>query len=370
MPKHTVLILRASDGEPLAEVPHTGLSITRVLTGMGGCEFSIPLGSGKTLRSLLGPGQGREVAVIRTNGSDVRCVFDGPLVSTERGLTGEVKVTAADPGWYLNQRVTEGARNYGRNVLAVVKDLVDTAMGVPPRDPKPNGLLYRLTVDPISGGPVKRWAIGVTDRLPIMDMITDLSDDDTGGFDYRWDYGYVPEGMVVSRVLRLGHPTLGVNRPDVIVEPPHMLAFSDVERIDRAATRVHVLGAGAGKGRRRAVAVNAPAHTAGLPLLETAVERTNVNNQATLNGMANAYRRILAPPTRVIQTTHRIVETGGLGLTFDSASLGDTVRVRVYAGDDQLDMTRRVVAETFTFATDGEESVQWTYNDPTDTVVS
>lgn len=364
--RHTVLILRASDGEPLEEVPANGLTIGKVLTGMGGCTFSLPV-SEKSSRALIAPGQGREVAVIR-NGTT--CIFNGPILNTRRSLEGTVAVQAADPGYYLSRRTTDGPRNYGRNVLAVVKDLVDTALGVPPRFAKPNASLYRLTVDPISGGPVKRWAIGSRDRLPIFEMIQDLADDDVGGFDFRWDYTYTPVGQSVSRIFRLGHPTLGVDRPDAIVEPPALLEFSDTEGIERAATRVHVVGAGTGKGKRLASAVNTGAHNAGLPLLESVIERTNVSNQATLNGMANAYRRILNPPGRLIETTHRVsggAAEGGLG--WGVADLGDRVRVRVYASGEELDIRRRIVAETLNVSDDGEENLSWIYNDPTEDVI-
>lgn len=355
---YRVLILRASDGEALGEVSANDLTWTNVLTGMGSCTFTLPLGDPKGDRSLIGPALGREIAVVRDN---VSVEFHGPIVSTVRS-TEQVEVTAADPGYYLSRRVTEGARNYGRPVLDAVRNLVEMATGaVPGGSPKPSAGLYRLTVDG-SGGPKKVWQIASSDRLPILDMIGDLADDDPGGFDYRWDYPWQPSGMVVSRSLRLRAPTIGVDRrTDVVLEPPSLTSYTDTEGLERAANRVIVLGSGEGKKQLIGTSVNAGSLNSGLPLLETVVERTNVRAQTTLNNMATQYRRLLAPSFRIVEAQYRAG-----ALAYRTADLGDTIAVRL--GGSLLD--RRIVAETVSVSDEGEEQVKWTFNDPTTLAVS
>lgn len=357
-----MLLLRAKDGEPLAELPYSDLAYGLVLTGTGSCSLSLPKGSAQAARDLIGPGLGRELAVIRNDGA---CVWNGPLIATQRTLE-TVTLTAADPGWYFLKRVTEQARNYGRPVLDAVADLVAMAQSATPNTPKPKAFatLYRLTAQ-ASGGPVKRWAINSTDRLPILDVIGDLADDEAAGFDWRWSFGYQRNGMLVSRTWAFAFPTIGTDHGNkIVVEPPHLLEYEEVEDMARAANRVHVLGAGSGTGRRRAFANNGTHGNIAGVLYEVAVERSNVTNQATLQGMANAFRRTLNPPTRTITTTHQPTATGAL--TYDAIQVGDTVRVRA----SDVDLRRRVVAMSVAVSNDGAERVTLTYNDPTDEVTS
>lgn len=363
MPDYAVLVLRASDGEALAEVPANSLTYSGVMTGTGTCEFTLPALDPKVLDlTLLRPGHGREVAVIR----DGRCVWNGPLIKRTRTASPDVQFVAADPGWYFVKRVTEGARNYGRPVLDAVRNLVEMATGLPANaTSKPaQAALYRLTMDGV-GGPTKRWSIASTDRTPILDVIGDLADEDVAGFDWRWRYDYNPVGMLVSRVWEFAHPTIGVDRSnDVILQPPHLLDYTEDEDLTRAANRVHVLGAGTGTGRRRAVSVNTSNLNGSGVLWEETVDRTNVANQSTLNGMANAYRRTLAPPVRVMGSTHTPAAQGGLA--YGSALLGDTVQLLLPG----LSLRRRVVAQTVTVTDTGGETIAWTMSDPADEVVT
>lgn len=369
-------MLAARDGEALAEIPASGVSFSSVLTGEGAFECALPF-EHPSAGALVDPGAGREIAVIREDGGGARCVWNGPLISTRRAITGEggtVTVAARTPGWYLSKRVTEGARAFRRPVFAAVSNLVDMAQGInrPPLSTnsatKHTGALYRFDNSPRDGGPEKAWTIGGADRLPILDVIADLADDDAAGFDYRWEYGYQPTGHVITRTMRLGAPTLGTDRAaDFRLEiGAGLTSIEDEADVSRAANRVHVLGAGTGGGSRRANSVNTGQINASGVLLEEAVERTNVASQAVLDGMARAYRRQFAPATRVITAT--FVPTPRLPYGF--ADVGDTIRVRVRVGSESVDLRRRIVAITTTVDDAGLEEVALVLNNPLDEVVT
>lgn len=368
MPTYRTFLLRASDGEPIAELPANGLTVTKVLTGIGMCEFSVPAYSGKGTRDLIAPQQGREIAVVR---NDTHCVFNGPLIKTVRDVEGNAQVTALDCSYYLQRRVTEGARAFNRPVLAIVSNLFDMALGrnIPPLSTnsptKPNGRLYRYENTPRDGGPVKKFSIGSTDRFPILEVLGDLADDDVGGFDWRWDYGWNAD-QTVFRTFRLGQPMLGVDRPSAIVEPPALSEFSDTESFERAATRWHVLGAGTGTGAKRAFGTHNGLHAAGMPLLESVADKTNINDQATLDAIV---RQLLRTPERILTSTIRYRDSRtDAGILFGDVDLGDTVRVKVAAGDQFIDIRRRVVAETLAIGDDNAEFATWTFNNPLDEV--
>lgn len=373
MATYRYLILRGRDGEPLGELPASNVQYAEALTGDSSFTCDLPFEHPNARDSLIGPGLGREIAVIRTAapGSAPACVFNGPITAVRRSFDGgsaSTSIAARSPLYYLSRRVTEGPRNYSRPVLAAVDDLIKTAQGIAPRAAKPSGALYRFTSTPLTGGPVKRWSIGGADRTPILDVIDDLADDDVGGFDYRMEYSYVAAGMQVSRLLRLGVPTLGVNLNAAYVLEPGagLLSFTDEQDTARAANRVWVLGAGTAKGSRRSVAVNTSNLNGSGVLLEQTVERTNVADQNTLNSMARAFRKTLAPPSRVISAEYR----AGARLPFQLGELGDTIRVRVVAGGEAIDIRRRIVGRQVSVDDNGEEKIAIVFNDPVDEVVT
>lgn len=359
MAVHRVLVLRASDGQPLEELPAADLRYSEVLTGMGNCSFTLPLSHPKAARTLIGPSYGREVAVIR---DDTTCVFNGPITTTVRDLDqASVTVTARDPGWYLTRRFTDSPANYKREPFAIVRSLVQKGT-----TGKPNGALPRFYVSQNSSGYGNvNFLVGSTERTPIMQAIGDLADDDAHPFDYKWVYTYSRANVYVDRTLSLA-VSHGTEHLDLtLTSQAGLTVLQDTESIETATNRVQVLGASVGKARKRATATNSASLNAGLPLLELPLDRTNVKDQAHLNGIASTYRRLLAPSVRDFQTEHVTSQV----LPARSLLLGDTVRVQVMSGGEQIDERRRVVQIATTVDEGGEERVTLTYNSPTDVTV-
>lgn len=354
----TIFAHDSRSGEPLAELPVEEPVIEEVLSGISTFTWTLPLYNEMSARKICAPWL-REVTVVRDLGMSGGNViaFHGPIVARVPSLEQQtVSLSAADPMAYFAKRVTEHGRKYSREQFSIVRSLMADAMA------KTGGSLYRLTVDPGSSGVNKALNVGGTERRYVADVIEELSQDANSGFDYRWDYTWHNLSQrQVARRLTLGYPTIGRNLESTVTveETADLVDIADPEDGLVAANRVHVLGAGTGTKRLRAVSNSGSSLNAGYPLLETVVDRSDVKEQTRLNGIAAALRNALLPGTRGVSTAHSV----GPHFPYGRVDLGDRIRVKVNEGTEQVNVARRVVAITTELTSD---IVRFNYYDPAD----
>lgn len=342
-------------GEPLGEVDLRKPKVVDRLSETSTLTGTLSLDDPKCRRAWTGCWT-RELTAVR----DGVVAMHGPITARRRSRNSrELDLTASSPHAYFKRRVTEHARNYNREQFSIVRSLCTDAMA------KTGGNLYRVVLGTSSSGKTVRLSVGGTERLYVADVIEDLAEDADIGFDFRWDYTIAnaagPTQHNVTRYLTLGYPAIGrdLSLSRVIEDNWDLDELTDEEDGSTAANRVHLLGAGTGTKRLRAVGNSGASLNAGYPLLETVLDRSEVKEQARLDGMAKHAVQALKPGQVVLSTVHRISPS----LPYGAVDLGDTVRVKTTLGGDTLDLRRRVVV----IETDPEkDTVQFAYFSPQD----
>lgn len=319
MPDYRYILVDASSGTNIDEIPLTVSSFSRVLNGVGSLTGTIPLDHSKALpTSLRGD---REITVLRDNA----VVWNGPITVTDDGdlQSRTVTVTAREASWYLGKRTLEVNKNYNADVYYIVRNLIaymTTKQGA--GSTNINAALPRFFVSPATGTSGTTRAVHYYGgaRHTIADIIDDLVADPTTGLDYRMDYATGSTRQQCKRTLTLGSPSLGVARAQLLTE--HVLAnYGKTEDRERAATRVHVIGSG-----YTSTAQNTGSVTNGDILIEAVTDRSDKSNHAFLDDFARDFRYRAQPPVST-QTVTYIPTVGGLEFGF--ADLGDTVNIQI-----------------------------------------
>ena len=340
----------SNSGAPLAELALSNVSIEDVLSGTGTLTGSLDLYDPMSSRAYCAPWL-HEITATR----DDVIAFHGPIVSRiPRTKEGVIEFAAATPQAYLYKRFTEGARTYKKEQFQIIRDMITNATA------KTNGALYRFAATTNNSGVTVSMTMGGSERQRVSDLIENMSKDAAGQFDFRWDYAWFNfAAHTVTRTLTLGYPLLGrdLSTARVVESSTDLVELVDVEDGMRAANRVHVMGAGAGVKRLRAVGVSANSIGHGYPLLEEAFDHTEVKSQSALQGIANHIVGNIVPNTRHFTSTHTI----SAEMPFGFVDLGDTVQMNIKVGVEQFSAKRRVVKIT----TDPQLNQQtFTYIDP------
>ena len=323
MAVYKYLLVDASSGTNLGELPLDVSSFSYVLNGCGQLTGTIPLDHPMaTYQNLLGD---REVTVLR---DDVP-VWNGPITLPEGQFsTRTVTITAREPTWYLGKRTLEVNKNFNADLFYIVRWLVNymttkTGSG----GSNINAALPRFSVSPSgNAGQAKQVRYYGSARHTIADIINDLVADPTTGLDYRMDYSTGSTRQTCQRTLTLGSPSLGTTRTQQITE--HLITeyTRQLDR-ERAATRVHVLGAG-----YTSTAQNTGSVTNGDILIESVFDRTDKANHTFLDNYARNARYVSQPPV----VTHQVSFTPGSALPFGFALVGDKVQIEILINTNTL----------------------------------
>lgn len=357
------LALSAWDGQPQGELDLYGVEITDLLTDIGVMRATVPLESPKSYRTLTQPGL-IEIAVIRKNTATgvERCVWNGPITRRQANVAdGTVQLEMRDPRWWFSKRVTERIHNFTGDQFAAVRSLIADAKAKAANHP------WSFTVTTGNSGINKKVSIGSTERRYVSEVIADLAEDDDTGFDHRVAWSYTAATLTVTRQLQLGYPTLGTDKSSTFTLPASFLSgfldLDDVDEVDRAANRVHVLGGQPAKSK--VIALSSYSTASSYPTLETVLDRSDITSQAQLDGMAKAARRVLNPAVKVWSVTWR----PEYGRTLDDFDLGDTIRVVATKGTETINARRRVIGVTIRPQDDGAEEYEAITNNPADEVL-
>lgn len=336
---HNVLV-DASTGNNLAELPLTGVSFSRLLTGIGTLSATMPLDHPAAAEvNFLGD---REITVYR----DDIAVWNGPITTIDPDLAGRtLSLTAREPTWYFAKRVLEIDKHYNADIFHIVRKLIeyittktDTTLG------DINADLPRLTVSSGLSGYTKYLPVVGLARRTVQEALDFMVDDPDSGLEYRTDYRTSSTRTSCHRTLMLGAP-LGSTLTTELTENI-LYGYGRTLDWEEAATRVHVRGAGL-----VATKTNSGEVAAGTLLLERVFDRGDTSDSDTLNNIAREYRRRTQPPVKTMTATY----IPDLALPYGFCDPGDTVPFGITT-PDMLSVTannRRVVEETTTPESDG-----------------
>lgn len=364
MTDYRVLVHDASTGTPLAELPLSGLSYSRVLSGCGSLSGTMPVWHPLATETFLGQLRGdpdRELTVIRDGAVD----WNGPLTGTSATLSGDtIQVNAREASWYLGKRVLEEDKDYtGDDVFDAVRDLVssmknktatgddDATLGSDILADLPRWSVMAGT----AGAPLGSVTFAAAGRHTYQECFDFIAADPTTGFEWKMDYSTSSTRQSPHRTLTMGYPGLGSTLTTQLSER----RLSDYGRDldwERAATRVHVIGSGYTKTLQSNVSV-----TNGVILLETVDDYSDTSNADFVDSRAKDLRRILRPAVRVPTASFR----PSVSLPYDFCDLGDVVPFEI-TWPDVLTInsdTRRVIEKRTDVGDDGDEVVTMTYND-------
>lgn len=321
MTDYRVLLVDASTGHNLGEMTTFVFDspFTRVLSGCGDVSGHLPLDDPMATTSML---QGdRELTILR---NDVP-VWNGPITALDASFsTRVVNITAREASWYFGKRTLEIDKNYNADLYYIVRNLVTymttkTSNGTTGGS-SINAALPRFSVSPASGnsGTTKAVHYYGTARHTIADIINDLVADPSTGLDYRMDYTSASSRQNCQRVMTLGVP-LGSTLNQNLTE--HVLYdFQKQEDRDRAAIRVHTVGAG-----YTYTLQNTGAVSAGEILIEAVFDRSDTSNQTVIQNYTKDARRLTQPPVAPYSYTY----VPGAALPYGWCDLGDKIYANV-----------------------------------------
>lgn len=370
MSDYRVLLVDASTGLPLAELPVAIDSFTRVLSGAGTFSGSISVDHpAVTEGNFYGD---REITVIRND----QPVWNGPITNLDpTRASGVMGITAREPTWYFEKRTIEQDMTWtDTDVLDIARDLLDymvtkTASGDDGMTAGDDILaaIPRWSVDTLMSGNIITLAppnggYAAQPRYTFLQALELLASDPETGFDYRVDYDTGSTRQVCHRTLMFSVPGVGgfgVTGP-LLTE---RLAADYGRPLDweQSATRVHGVGSGVTVTLQSAAAVSD-----GTLLLESVADVSETSNEAQVTERVREERRLRKPPVR----TFSVSFVPGMALRFDAYNLGDTVPLATSAPSIlSVAATRRVV-QIETVPQNGRELVNVTFNVPLDELVA
>lgn len=367
MSDYHYLVHDASTGLALAELPLQSPSFSRVLTGCGTLTASLPLRHPLVTKTILGQNRSspdREVTVFR--GDDA--VWNGPLTGTDADVEADtLELTAREVTWYFGKRTIEEDMEWAvEDRLTIVRDVLEYGLfakqsqggdGMTAGD-NIIAVLPRWGVDLLASGDVIAASFAGSARHTLAEAMEFLAADPETGFDYRVDYFTGSTRQSVARTLMFDPPDpikgFSLVRTQVLTENV-LLAYGHVSDWERAATRVHVLGAGFTKTLQSTSAV-----TDGVLLSEVVEDYSDAADHDQITARAKDLRRLSRPPVRAYSVSF----IPSAALPYGWCDLGDTVTLAIAWPEVQAVSDTRRVMQIDVTPQDGSEVVELTLNDP------
>ena len=366
MARYRVVIFDASAGTPKAELPLTGLTFSRVLSGCGSLSGSMSQWHPAATEDNLGQlrtDPDRFLAVYR----DDLCVWAGPLTGTDCTFTGGmVNLVAREMTWYLGKRVLEEDRDYnGWDYFDIIRDLSSYMVG------KTGTGTDGVTLGSDILAAIPGWSVmsglagtNFTTSLSttfygsakhsILDCMQAIAADPSNPVEWFMDYGTGSTRIEILSQLQLGFPC-GSTFAGEITEK----VLVDLSRAcdwEEAATREHMLGSNYTKTLQSTVAV-----TNGVILTERVDDAGDLANTDLVDARAKDMLRWAKPASRVFTFTQKPF----VSLPYGFAELGDTVPFEVISPNIlSVTSNSRRVTQIDTSADDTSENVLYTLNDP------
>lgn len=336
----------ASTGLMLCEAPFSGVTFSRVLSGVGTFTGTMPLWQPDATVANLGidpANADREVVVWR----DDVAIWNGPITSVDPDITSDTfTVTAREAVWYYTKRTLEVNKSYdGTDVLDVARDLDSYA---------------RTKTDATLGGIVAalpRWhissataGVNYSDTSPptfygsarhtIMECWQAIAADPSTGFEWRLDVMTGSSKQSVSRTVTLGYPSLG-STLGYTLDEGMLLGYGRTTDAERGGTRFHTRYSGGVKTLQSSAAV-----TAGVLLTEVVADYTRTKKDSTVTAFTKDLRRLARQPVRTVSA---VVVPSAHGVPWGFCDLGDTIPFHLSSPSPlALTDSRRVIQIDYT----------------------
>jgi hypothetical protein len=310
--EYRYLLVDASTGSNIGELPLTVSSYTYQLNGVGQLTATIPrdhpMAQDTFWALYLSTNSDREITILR----DDSPVWNGPSTILGASLQDrtQMQVAGREASWYMQKRTLEEDKNYlGWDLFDIARDLgaymvskVSTAGDGMTAGSNINAALPRWAVAPASGlsGFILPSANVPSYYGSSRHLIADIADglvaDPSSGLDYRMEYTDSSSWVRCTRTLTFGAP-LGVTRTQKLTE--HILYdFAKTEDRERAANRVHTLS-----GTAPYVLQNTGSTANGDLLIESVFDESGVTDAATVHAFTRDARRRAQPPVAVYSAT-------------------------------------------------------------------
>jgi hypothetical protein len=346
-------------GQINAEIPMTGVALTRQLNSAGTAQMHVQISDASSVAyNIVNSTQpGRTQVWIDRNGV---LVFGGIIwqrTYTSRDQT--LAITAQEFESYFAHRYITTTQGYTNvDPFLIAQNLVNQAQAVA------GGNIGVVVPNNTSSLTVSKVYYSY-ELKSVLSAIQDLANANasSGGssFDFAITYAYDGGGTPV-KTLSLGYPRLGTaysssNLSAPVLEFPsgNILEYEYPETGTDMANIVYAIGAGSNEGKLIGTATDTSKITAGWPLLETTANYTDTADATLLGNLAYGQLRAVSTPPVAM----KIVLNPSTDPVYGTYNLGDDVRVRIF--DDRfpngIDSTYRIMAISLAAGEAGPERV-------------
>jgi len=209
----TYLVADVISGDIIHELPLSGVSFNRTLSGVGDLSGTVQLlGLSLKERELVldGTDPGKR-AIYAVYGDRIH--WGGMIWPRPYTSRAPLSISAAQWGSYFQRRILRRDKTYTAAVddqLSIVRDLIASAQSEP-------GGNVRLAVETDVSGRKRDRSYLAGDMLVIGELIDNLANV-IDGFDYEWGAEWDPVTGKPRGLLRLGYPTLGSLKASITID--------------------------------------------------------------------------------------------------------------------------------------------------------
>jgi hypothetical protein len=361
MSQYRYLLIDILSNSVQAELSFTGVNFTQSLNAAGTFNGSILLsGLPATANAANSTIPGKNYVAVDRDGI---IVWAGPIWFREWDSASQhLHITAREFESYFERRRITTTQTYTNvDQLLIAKTLINNAQAVTGGN-----------VGVITGTETSTQLVSKTyynyELKTVYQALLDLSRS-TNGFDFNIAAAYDGGGSV-SKTLVLGFPQSGVRYSSSSVTAPvfefpsgNIVEYQYPEDGSIAANTLYAIGAGSNEGMLLSTAVSSTQLAAGYPLLEDAVNYSDVTDTALLANLAAGQLAAVAYPP----TTLKIVVPPYVDPVLGSYTVGSDARIRITDSrfPTGLDAVYRIVALNATPGENGPERVTLTLTLPT-----
>jgi hypothetical protein len=341
----------------IAELPLTDVSFTQQLNQAGTFQGSILLSGINTdaYNAINGTIPGKTGIYVDRNGTLIwgGVIWGRPYSSDSQKLT----INAREFESYFERRLINTTTSFtNQDQLGIAQNLITLAQSAP------YGNIGVQVGTETSGVLLSRTYYGY-EKKQVYQAIQDLARQ-LDGFDFNIQVAYNGSGNP-SKTLRLGYPRLGTpyssSNPSA---PVFELPASNIVNYDLSedgsitANTVYTLGAGSNEGKLIQSASDSTKFADGWPLLETAINYSEITDSTYLAQLASGQVQAISNPV----TIYKVIVPAYEQPEFGTYAIGDDARLRITDAryPTTLDTVLRIVGITVEPGEDGPERVTLT----------
>jgi len=344
-----------------AEIPVTGVALTRQINSAGTATFNVLISDviSDSYNIVNSTTPGRTQVWIDRDGV---LVFGGILwARSYKSSNQHLEMTVQEFESYLGHRMITTTQVFNNvDVFTIVQTLVNQMQSA-------TGGNIGIVVPTNLAGVTATKTYYSYELRSVLAAIQDLSKSNNS-FDFAITYAYDGGGVPV-KTLALGSPRLGTvysstNAKAPVFEFPagNVVEYEYPEDGTLLANTVYAVGAGSNEGKIIATSTDTSKVTAGWPLLEATGNYSDIADTTLLGNLsAGQLKAVSVPPV-----TLKMVVNPSTDPVYGSYTLGDDCRIRIL--DDRfpngLDTTYRIMAISLQAGENGPERATLTLTLP------